>query len=84
MHSLANFGRLKYIFFFRFFVILPKPENKEKDALSVLNNVNAEEVKNPMKAFTKKLHQIPRLLKYIIPFGLVYFLEYFINQGTVC
>lgn len=31
----------------------------------------------------EKLHYVPHLMVYIIPLTLVYFLEYFINQGLV-
>lgn len=30
-----------------------------------------------------KMRAAPRVLKYMIPFGLVYLFEYFINQGLV-
>ncbi|RZC35953.1 CLN3 domain containing protein [Asbolus verrucosus] len=64
-----------------FFIILPKPQLVE-DTLDVQKHVNAEEIKNPKKALKKKIKQVPSLFKYMIPIGLVYFLEYFINQGT--
>lgn len=31
----------------------------------------------------EKLRLVPGLLKYMIPLGLVYLFEYFINQGLV-
>ncbi|XP_069033456.1 battenin isoform X2 [Embiotoca jacksoni] len=33
--------------------------------------------------FTEKLHVIRGLLRFVIPLGLVYFAEYFINQGLM-
>ncbi|XP_074552262.1 battenin [Halichoeres trimaculatus] len=33
--------------------------------------------------FTEKLHVVKGLLKFIFPLGLVYFAEYFINQGLM-
>ncbi|CAJ1075630.1 battenin isoform X2 [Xyrichtys novacula] len=33
--------------------------------------------------FTEKLHTIKGLLKFVFPLGLVYFAEYFINQGLM-
>ncbi|KAL2738790.1 battenin [Vespula squamosa] len=33
------------------------------------------------KSFKDKIHLLPDLLKYMIPLGLVYFFEYFINHG---
>ncbi|KAH0812387.1 hypothetical protein GEV33_010404 [Tenebrio molitor] len=65
-----------------FFIILPTPEVRDDDDLNVQNHVNTEEIKNPKKALVKKFRQVPSLFKYMIPFGLVYFLEYYINQGT--
>ncbi|XP_068916158.1 battenin isoform X5 [Tenebrio molitor] len=65
-----------------FFIILPTPEVRDDDDLNVQNHVNSEEIKNPKKALVKKFRQVPSLFKYMIPFGLVYFLEYYINQGT--
>lgn len=35
----------------------------------------------PRKGFKEKLSLVPGLLKYMIPLGLVYLFEYFINQG---
>ncbi|XP_068587618.1 battenin-like isoform X2 [Cebidichthys violaceus] len=34
-------------------------------------------------AFTEKLHVIKGLLRFVVPLGLVYFAEYFINQGLM-
>lgn len=34
-------------------------------------------------SFLDKLRDVPPLLKYIVPLTLVYFFEYFINQGLV-
>lgn len=34
-------------------------------------------------SFTEKLHVIKGLLKFVVPLGLVYFAEYFINQGLL-
>lgn len=53
------------------------------DENDIQTNVNTEEIKNPKEALKKKIKYVPSLFKYMIPFGLVYFLEYFINQGTV-
>jgi positive regulator of sigma E activity len=37
----------------------------------------------PTLAIAEKLRIIPSLLVYMIPLGLVYLFEYFINQGLV-
>jgi len=37
----------------------------------------------PKLTILEKLRIIPSLLKYMIPLGLVYLFEYFINQGLV-
>ncbi|XP_044257621.1 battenin isoform X2 [Tribolium madens] len=63
-----------------FYIILPSPEVMDENDIQA--DVNDEEIKNPKEAFRKKLKQVPSLFKYMIPFGLVYFLEYYINQGT--
>ncbi|XP_056646881.1 battenin [Diorhabda sublineata] len=66
-----------------FWVLLPTPsEDDIAFALEIQKLVNNEEVKNPKAAFVKKLKLLPGLIKYIIPFTLVYVFEYFINQGT--
>lgn len=62
-----------------FWGILKSPE--ERNELSTQHNVNEEEIKNPKSAFMKKIKQVPGLLKFMIPLGLVYLFEYFINQG---
>lgn len=35
------------------------------------------------ETFRQKLSFVPKLIKYMIPIGLVYFFEYLINQGLV-
>ncbi|XP_018571331.1 battenin [Anoplophora glabripennis] len=66
-----------------FWIILPKPSEQDiAHALEIQKIVNNEEMKNPKAAIKKKLSLIPGLMKYIIPFSLVYLFEYFINQGT--
>ncbi|RZC35719.1 CLN3 domain containing protein [Asbolus verrucosus] len=64
-----------------FFIILPKPQADE-EKLDVQRQVNTEEIERPKESMKKKIRYVPSLFKYMIPFGLVYFLEYFINQGT--
>nr|CAI5852759.1 unnamed protein product [Callosobruchus analis] len=65
-----------------FWVLLPKPsEDDIAQALEVQKIVNREELKNPMDAIKRKISLIPGIMKYMIPFFLVYLFEYFINQG---
>ncbi|XP_014467524.1 PREDICTED: battenin [Dinoponera quadriceps] len=47
------------------------------------NGIDSQEqiIKVPEKTFRDKLNLMPSVLKYMIPLGLVYFFEYFINQG---
>ena len=40
-------------------------------------------IKVPEKTCYEKLKMLPGLMKFMIPLGLVYFFEYFINQGLV-
>lgn len=47
------------------------------------NGIDSQEqiIKVPRKTFRDKISLVPGLLKYMIPLGLVYLFEYFINQG---
>ncbi|KAJ8923748.1 hypothetical protein NQ315_010329 [Exocentrus adspersus] len=66
-----------------FWVILPNPSEEDiAQALEIQKIVNKEELKNPKQVIKKKILLIPGLMKYIVPFSLVYLFEYFINQGT--
>jgi len=49
------------------------------------NGIDSQEqiIKMPKKTFKQKISLVPGLLKYMIPLGLVYLFEYFINQGLV-
>ncbi|KAJ8981481.1 hypothetical protein NQ317_007007 [Molorchus minor] len=60
-----------------FWIILPRPSAEDlAHALEIQRTVNRGRI------IKKKLLLIPGLMKYIIPFSLVYLFEYFINQGT--
>lgn len=68
----------------RFWIILPKPSKDHKAAaLEIQQKVNEDELKNPKASLLKKIKLVPGLMKYMVPLGLVYLFEYFINQGTV-
>ncbi|KAF5285716.1 hypothetical protein FQA39_LY16522 [Lamprigera yunnana] len=56
-----------------FWIILPKPTN-------FTPQVEIESPKSSLK-FKEKLALLPYLLRFMIPLGLVYLFEYFINQG---
>ncbi|XP_067209139.1 battenin-like [Linepithema humile] len=47
------------------------------------DGINSQEqiVKVSKKSFRDKINLVPGLMKYMIPLGLVYLFEYFINQG---
>ncbi|PBC34382.1 battenin [Apis cerana] len=47
------------------------------------NGIDSQEqiIEIPRKSFKEKINLVPGLLKYMIPLGLVYLFEYFINQG---
>lgn len=40
-------------------------------------------IEAPKMTLKRKLALLPKLLKYMVPLALVYFFEYFINQGLV-
>ncbi|XP_060537468.1 battenin [Cylas formicarius] len=60
-----------------FWIILPKPMTDQ-----IPTEFDEEKIEIPHPGFLAKLRLIPRVLKYMIPFALVYLFEYFINQGT--
>lgn len=65
-----------------FWIILSKP-SEQRTMIQTQNQILTEEVNAPLKAFFKKLKLVPGLFKFMVPLGLVYLFEYFINQGTV-
>lgn len=69
-------------------MILPRPENKDEIRMKVYSvnaqrEIPSEETIDSSVSLKYKLSLIPGLMKYMIPLGLVYLFEYFINQGTV-
>ncbi|XP_061401354.1 battenin-like [Musca vetustissima] len=63
-----------------FWVLLRKPTA----VLPVTNVESTEELivdDRPLEGFKEKLIYIKHLVKYMVPLALVYFFEYFINQG---
>jgi len=63
-----------------FWFILQRPAEFSSN-IQTQTAINNEEILNPKEALIKKFKKIPGLLKYMIPLGLVYLFEYFINQG---
>lgn len=79
---------------FVFFFLLRHPSNEETAALvsdksigksyDSVQQSTSESVSNedqPLVGFKAQITYVPSLLKFIIPLTLVYFFEYFINQG---
>lgn len=82
-----------------FWLILRKPsdgivnESQSTDTLTIKDNrgndvemndkVNESDFDDASFGIKEKVKYLPSLLKYMIPITLVYFLEYFINQGLV-
>lgn len=75
-----------------YFIILVKPESmytrlvpagKSDDDRKALLDDHKEVVKQPYLTLKEKLKLLIPLLKYMIPLILVYFAEYFINQGLM-
>lgn len=75
--------------FFTFFFLLSKPINSEPLAANNENESLLESVSNepvteaPLVTLAQKFDYIPELMIYFVPLSLVYFFEYFINQGLV-
>lgn len=65
-----------------FWILLRKPA----EVLPVTTVESTEELitdDRPLEGFKEKLIYIKQLFKYMLPLALVYFFEYFINQGLV-
>ncbi|XP_058789347.1 battenin [Phymastichus coffea] len=63
-----------------FWLMLTHPE---PTMTLVVNGVGSQEqiIAAPKMTMRQKLALVPKLLTYMVPLGLVYFFEYFINQG---
>lgn len=65
-----------------FWLVLVRPPRSSQ--VGKLNtDSQLQMVDPPKKTIKEKFSLVPSLLKYMIPVGLVYFFEYFINQGLV-
>ena len=75
--------------FFAFFFLLSKPinngppeaNNENESFLVPASNESVDEA--PLETLAEKFAYIPELMIYFVPLSLVYFFEYFINQGLV-
>lgn len=52
-------------------------------AIAVSKSSDLDDMEKPLTGVASKIRYLPSLFKYMIPISLVYFLEYFINQGMV-
>jgi battenin len=71
-----------------FFLLLSKPAIRNHDGSNLehqnlLNETEQPQEIPPLNTFKEKLSYIPQLMVYFVPLTLVYFFEYFINQGLV-
>lgn len=65
-----------------FFFVLRKPSSTKIEDQQIGEDVSeSEENIQPMRSLKEKLLYVKRLVPYMVPLGLVYFFEYFINQG---
>lgn len=68
---------------FIFYGLLRKPaSNKIEDQVKGEDVAEDEDVP-PMRTVREKVFYMKTLIPYMIPLALVYFFEYFINQGLV-
>lgn len=64
-----------------FFLLLRKPASKKIEDQHRGDNVAEEDNAPRMRSFKEKIMFIESLVRHMVPLGLVYFFEYFINQG---
>lgn len=72
-----------------FWLLLRKPcnitkRNADTEFNSAADQETGVENKQMTMSLGDKIRYMPSLLKYMVPLGLVYLFEYFINQGLVC
>lgn len=73
------------MFLIRFWGILvhPRAPGQGNEHQRFANEEQRHEKPEELKSMKDKLKAIPPLFKFMIPLCLVYFFEYFINQGLV-
>ncbi|XP_015608291.1 battenin isoform X3 [Cephus cinctus] len=64
-----------------FWLILVHPKNIPIPITKEATESQEMIMDTPIQNFREKMRIVPRLFKYMIPIGLVYLFEYFINQG---
>ncbi|KAK9874200.1 hypothetical protein WA026_002554 [Henosepilachna vigintioctopunctata] len=80
MLSLTSVPILMGLFFW---VLLPIPNEIDRQAIAIQRSFNDNELLSPWKTFRRKYALVPKVFyKYITPLGSMYLFEYFINQGT--
>lgn len=68
---------------FVMYFLLRKPTSSKIEDQDKGENVSEENDVSPMNSIKEKILYIKSLLPYMVPLALVYFFEYFINQGLV-
>lgn len=71
-----------------FFVLTKANEGSEQENRPLIEDPSIHDQLEPpehsqLNTFRDKLNYIPKLMIYFVPLSLVYFFEYFINQGLV-
>lgn len=64
-----------------FWVLLRRPSMLPVTAVESTEELIVDD--KPLQGFKEKFFYIKNLVKYMVPLALVYFFEYFINQGLV-
>lgn len=69
---------------FTFYFVLSKPADTSHEYEPLIEAETTElSSELPLQTLAQKFAYIPKLMIYFIPLSLVYFFEYFINQGLV-
>lgn len=68
-----------------FTILTPPPDRGENEQMAERQSLihNQDDQTTPLETFAQKISYIPDLMVYFVPLTLVYFFEYFINQGLV-
>lgn len=72
-----------------YFFVLTKPRGTERiqegHRTEHSSLIDSDDLNTPRLTMTvtEKIRYIPELMIYVIPLSLVYFFEYFVNQGLV-
>lgn len=66
---------------FTLFYLLRQPASSEIEDQDIGEDVSEDDNVPPLQSIKQKMNYIPSLFHFMMPLGLVYFFEYFINQG---